>query len=261
MISISRVLAMAAHNFITLDDGLSVMSNHARELGYDAVILFLDELVLWLSTHAANMDFVQREGQKLAKLVEAQSPDRPAPIVSLVARQRDLRDLVGKNAAGAAGMNFHDILGHWEGRFDVITFEDRNLPQIVEKRLLAPKNDAAKARIDDAFDRTARVREEVMKTLLTREGDRGMFRQVYPFSPALVQALIALSNVLQRERSAIKGMLQLLVDHRETMKLGDVVPVGDLFDIIAHGEEAFNEEMRKQFDNAWRLYREKLTPF
>ncbi|MCP4691719.1 MAG: phage resistance protein, partial [Desulfobacterales bacterium] len=36
---------------------------------------------------------------------------------------------------------------------------------------------------------------------------------------------------------------------------------GDLFDIIAHGEEAFNEEMRKQFDNAWRLYREKLTPF
>jgi hypothetical protein len=30
-----------------------------------------------------------------------------------------------------------------------------------------------------------------------------MFRQVYPFSPALVQTLVAISSLLQRERTAL----------------------------------------------------------
>ena len=255
-----EVSKSSGEGFINLDDGLSVMSKHAKRLGYDVIILFLDELILWLASHSADLGFVQLEGQKLAKLVEAQTPDRPVPIVSLVARQRDLRDLVGKEVAGAAAMNFSDILGHWEGRFDTITLEDRNLPKIAEKRILVPMNDAARGQIDAAFEQTAKVREEVMHTLLTSEGDRQMFRQVYPFSPALIQTLIAVSSVLQRERTALKVMLQLLVGQRNTIKLGDVVPVGDLFDVIAHGEEAFSEEMRIQFDNAKRLYHQKLLP-
>ena len=250
----------SGEGFVNIDDGLSVISKHASKLGYDAVILFLDELILWLASHSADLNFVQLEGQKLAKLVESQTPDRPVPIVSFVARQRDLRDLVGKEVSGAAALNFGDILGHWEGRFHTITLEDRNLPKIVEKRLLKPKSNGAMEMIDAAFEQTAKAREEVMKTLLTSEGDRAMFRQVYPFSPALAQTLVAVSSVLQRERTALKAMVQLLVDHRETLKLGDVVPVGDLFDIIAHGEEVFSEEMRIHFENAKRLYHQKLLP-
>lgn len=53
----------------------------------------LDELVLWLASHAADLAFVNREGQKLAKLVEAQFAGRPIPLISFVARQRDMRDL------------------------------------------------------------------------------------------------------------------------------------------------------------------------
>ena len=87
-----------------------------------------------------------------------------------------------------------------------------------------------------------------------------MFRKVYPFSPALVQTLIAVSSVLQRERTALKVMMQLLVDHRDTLKVGDIVPVGDLFDVIAHGDEAFSQEMAIHFDNAKRLYHQKLLP-
>ena len=246
--------------YINLDEGLSVISRHARELGYDALILFLDELILWLASHSADINFVQLEGQKLAKLVEAQSADRPAPVVSFVARQRDLRDLVGKDMSGAAALNFNDILGHWEGRFDTVTLEDRNLPKIAQKRILAPKDETARTEIDAAFERATRVREEVLHTLLTREGDRAMFRRVYPFSPALVQTLIAVSSLLQRERTALRVMLQLLVNQRDSLQLGDMVPVGDLFDIIAHGDDAFSEEMRLQFDNAKRLYHEKILP-
>lgn len=35
--------------YVDLDTGLAAISSHARGLGYDAVVLFLDELVLWLA--------------------------------------------------------------------------------------------------------------------------------------------------------------------------------------------------------------------
>ena len=99
-----------------------------------------------------------------------------------------------------------------------------------------------------------------MQTLLTHDGDREMFRKVYPFSPALVQTLVAVSSVLQRERTALKIMLQLLVEQRDTLKVGDLIPCGDLWDMVAHGEEAFSDVMRVHFENAKRLYHDKLRP-
>ncbi|WP_291980612.1 hypothetical protein [Luteitalea sp.] len=246
--------------YVSLDIGLAAISRHAKDLGYDAVVLFLDELILWLASHAAEPAFVSREGQKLAQLVEAQHADRPIPIVSFVARQRDLRELVGQHVTGSQDLAFADVLNWWEARFHTITLEDRNLPAIAERRVLKPKSEAARQQMDEAFRQTTAVRQEVMDTLLTSTADRQMFRQVYPFSPALVQALVAVSSVLQRERTALKVMLQLLVDHRETLQLGDLVPVGDLFDVIAEGDEAFSEAMRVHFDNANRLYIRKLLP-
>ncbi|HQU43322.1 MAG: phage resistance protein, partial [Burkholderiales bacterium 21-58-4] len=152
--------------FISLDKGLSVISRHASSLGYDAVILFLDELVLWLASHAADLKFVHQEGQKLAKLVEAQTPDRPIPVISFVARQRDLRELIGDAVPGADRLNFGDALKHWEGRFHKITLEDRNLPAIAEKRVLKCKSEAARAELDAAFEQTRKIREAVMNVLL-----------------------------------------------------------------------------------------------
>ena len=130
--------------FLSLDKGLSVISRHAKELGYDALILFLDELILWLASHAADLGFVHRRGRSWPSWSSAQTPDRPVPIVSFVARQRDLRDLVGENVTGAEQLNFADALRHWEGRFHTITLEDRNLPVIAEKRVLRPKDEACR---------------------------------------------------------------------------------------------------------------------
>jgi hypothetical protein len=257
----ARTLA-AGHSaaFVPLDEGLAVMSRHAQALGYDAVILFLDELILWLASQAADVAFVNREGQKIAKLVEAMTAERPIPLVSFIARQRDLRELVGEHLPGAEQLGFADVLTWWEARFDTITLEDRNLPTIMQKRLLCPKSTRAARQLQEAFDKTARVREEVMSILLTRSGDRDMFRQVYPFSPALVQTLVALSSLLQRERTALKLLLQLLVSQRHSLELGDLVPVGDLFEVIAEGDEPFTQAMRLNFDHARRLYRHKLLP-
>ncbi len=255
-----RVSGGSDERFVDLDEGLAVMAQHAQALGYDSLILFLDELILWLASHAADSAFVSREGQKVAKLVESARAGRALPIVSFIARQRDLRELVGEHLPGAEQLGFADVLNWWEARFDRITLEDRNLPAIVERRVLRPKDAAARAQLDEAFERTARVRAEVLATLLTRDGDRAMFRQLYPFTPALVQALIAVSSLLQRERTALKIMLQLLVEQGRRLQLGDVIPVGDLFDVIARGDEPFTQAMRVRFDDARKLYRTKLRP-
>src|SRR5262249_54828968 len=159
---------------------------HAKGLGYDVVILFLDELILWLASHAADVPFLHREGQKLAKLVESQMADRPVPVVSFVARQRDLRELVGETVPGAQQLNFSDALRHWEGRCHVITLEDRNLPAIAEKRVLKPKTEVAKDQIDRAFAATIKMRQQARDVLMTAEASEAEFRKVYPFSPALV---------------------------------------------------------------------------
>ncbi len=254
------VAAARGEAFLDLDRGLVVMSQHARQLGYDAVVLFLDELILWLATRAGDVDFVSNEGSKLSKLVEAQRSERPIPIISFVARQRDLRELIGEHHAGALEVRFLDTLKHWEARFDKVKLEDRNLPVIAERRLLAPVSETARQEINAEFDRVMRQRQPVLDTLLGSDGERDMFRKVYPFSPALVQALIAASSVLQRERTALKLMLTLLVKKRDELRLGSLIPVGDLWDEIATGDQPFSEGMRIQFDNAKKLWNQKLLP-
>jgi hypothetical protein len=245
--------------YIDLDRGLAVMSRHAKSLGYNAVVLFLDELVLWLASHSADQIFLNTEGQKVAKLVEAGDAARPIPIVSFIARQRDLRELIGDSIPGAQQLTFADVLQWWEARFDKITLEDRNLPEIIEGRLLHVKGPAERQQLREAFEKTARVRQEVLDILLTREGDRAMFEKVYPFSPALVQTVIAISSMLQRERTALKLMLQLLVRNRR-LPLGDVIPVGDLFDVIIEGDEPFTQAIKHLFDRARELWMRKFVP-
>lgn len=254
-----RDIASSGSGFVEFDRGLAALSQHARALNYDGLVLFLDELILWLASHAADPEFISREAQKVVKLAEAADANRPVPIVSFVARQRDLRELVGQQFTGSEEMAFHDILRYWEDRFFLITLEDRNLPAIISRRVLAPVSEAAKQQMDRAFA-DATSDPTLVRALLTREADLGMFRQVYPFSPALVQALVAVSSLLQRERTAIKVLLQLLVEQRDTLALGDIVPVGDLFDAVAEGGNAFSEGMRRHFEQAKRLYETKLQP-
>lgn len=247
-------------DYAPLDEGLVALSLHAKELGYDGVILFLDELVLWLMSRAADQQFVNRESPKLAALVEGRIAHAKIPIVSFIARQRDLREALGENLTGANQQNASTVIHWWEDRFHLIVLEDRNLPVIAQERLLKPLTPEAKLAIDAAFDKTAANRKEVMEVLLTTGGTREQFRDLYPFSPALIQVLVAVSSALQRERTALRILLLILCTYRERLELGQVVPVGDLWDIIAAGEEVFSPSMRKAMDDAKRLWRDNLTP-
>jgi len=75
-----------------------------------------------------------------------------------------------------------------------------------------------------------------------------------------VKTLVGVSNALQRERTALKIMVQLLVEQRNTWRLGVIVPVGDLFVVMLEGHDAFSADMRDDFENARKLWEQKLKP-
>lgn len=255
---LEKLAGQSGSEFVDMDDGLSIMSAHAQQLGYDAIILFLDELILWLATLMGDPHRVKQEAAKVAKLVEAGDQPRPVPLISLVARQRDLRELVGEDLPGAEKHNFADILNWFEGRFSTITLEDRNLPQIAERRLLRPLDEEAAAKKLRAFKDAAAGAD--MNVLLGDKGSMDLFQQVYPFSPALVDTLIAVSSALQRERTALKVMAIMLANRRSDLQAGQFIPLGDLFDVIADGDDPLSPEMRSALQDAKQLYASRLEP-
>ncbi len=252
--------AASGLGYVEFEKGLNAISQHAKSLGYDGMVLLLDELILWFASRMQDQNFVQAEGQKIAKLVEASDADRPTPIASLIARQRDLRDFLGDGVPGADQLNFGDSLQWWEGRFDEIRLADTNLRAIVEKRLLRPKDAGAKGQLDAAFDTMASKAGNALDTLMTSDADRKAFRSVYPFSPAMIDTLVAVSAYLQRERTALRLLAQLLADKGSELEVGDLVPIGDLYDVIREGEEPFSDQLKRHFQSARTLCAHKLRP-
>ena len=247
--------------FVDLDTGLGVISRHAKSLGFDAIVLYLDELVLWLAGNSSDLPFVGREVQKMVKLKEAQDADRAIPIVSFIARQRDLSQFLGEQAQGAVRTELSRNLSHHDGRFETVTLADSNLPAIVAHRVVRPKDEASAQRLADDFAKTWRAAGQAQSVLIGSEGDEADFKKVYPFSPALVEALVALSDCLQRERTAIRILMELLVNHLPDLELGRVVPVGDAFDALAEAEDPIDDPvMKARFDRARDLYRESFLP-
>ncbi len=258
----ATVLTSARQNaeLVSLDEGLSIMSRHARSLGYDAVILFLDELILWLASRAGSVDFVTREAPKLVNLVEAGAGERPVPIVSFVARQRDLRTVLGEQALGSEVKNFEDAA---ELLRRALRPDPTRRPQPEHHcpEAATRSEGCGRARADGPGVRIRQeMKDSIKDVLLTQEGDLEQFRQVYPFSLALVEDAGGRIRALQRERTALKIMVQLLVEQRNTLRLGEIVPVGDLFGVMLEGHDAFSSEMRQHFENARKLWEQKLKP-
>jgi len=256
--------------FVDLDTGLAAIAEHAKSLGYDAVVLFLDELVLWLAFGVQDREFFRRESQKLTKLVEGGTGPRAIPLVSFVARQMDLRRWFADSGASGAEQEALDrAFRHQEGRFRTIELGDDNLPYVAHRRLLRRRADNPQAELvlRDAFTRINRspaIWDVLLDGINTDDRHRGAdeeaFRLTYPFSPALVSTLRDLASVMQRERTALKVMQQMLVERRDTLTVDDVIPVGDSFDYIVSGSQPLDAQAAALFKSAVALYRDKLRP-
>ena len=259
----------AQAGYLDIDAGLNAIATHAATvLGYDAVVLFVDELVLWLAFGVQDRTFFRREAQKLTKLVESTTGARAIPLVSVVARQMDLRRwFADAGASGAEQEMLDQAFRHQQGRFTTIELGDDNLAAVAHVRLLHPRDDHARARLSEAFaglDRRREVWDVLLDGVNTDERHRGSdekaFRLTYPFSPALVSTLRSLSGVMQRERTALKVMQRMLVERRDELTVDDVIPVGDAFDLLVTGSEPLDSQVAALFRSATTLYREKLRP-
>ncbi|MCB0950112.1 MAG: phage resistance protein, partial [Mycobacterium sp.] len=255
-------------DYVDLDRGLVVISEHAQSLGYDAVVLFLDELVLWLAFSVRDTEFFARESQKITKLVESSGRQRAIPLISLISRQMDLRKWFADAGASGAEQDALDrAFQYQQGRFREIELGDDNLAEVAHARLLNPKDEAAQEILNKAFadlTRSPEVWEVLRDSLNADEKHRGAseaeFRLTYPFSPVLMSTLRNLSTVMQRERTALKVMQRMLVDRRDTLTVDDLIPVGDAFDYIVEGSEPIDNHAKNMFDAARDLYHNRLLP-
>ena len=189
--------------------------------------------------------FFGTETQKLTKLVEGGRARR---------RSRWCRSSPGRWTCGAGSPTPGRAAPSrrpWSSRSTTrragsrsIRLGDDNLAYVANQRLLAPAGTPTRPReIDEAFrrlDRRAASWDVLLDGVNTddqhRGADEAQFRLTYPFSPgAGVDAAVA-GRVMQRERTALKVMQQMLVDRRDTLTIDDVIPVGDAFDYLVTGQ-------------------------
>jgi hypothetical protein len=245
--------------YVDIDSGLEAISRHAKGLGYTGLILFLDELILWLMGRMADPAFVSEESSKISKLVEGSDDNRPVPIISIIARQRDLRELIGTDVPGLDRMGFIDNLKFQSGRFSNIRLDDSNLPRVAHERLLKPTSDDGAAALQHAFGSLA-LTDDQRDALRGASGSDDEFALTYPFSPAFLTVVVDVAGALQRTRTGLRVLLDLLVENRETIEVGQLVPLGDLFDVLATSDEPLSDAMKDTFDSALTLYRTALRP-
>ncbi|OLL18356.1 MULTISPECIES: DUF6079 family protein [unclassified Rhodococcus (in: high G+C Gram-positive bacteria)] len=257
-------------DWLSLEDGIAVIADHAKSLGYDGVVLMLDELVLWLTFLITERERFNAEVQKITKLVETSRGRLAVPVVSFVARQHNLAQWIASGPdAGAIQQAVERAFAHQEGRFGLVTLGDENLPYIAHKRLLQPRDADAKAALDAAFtrlDRSPQVWDVLLDGVNTDDRHRGSdadaFKLTYPFSPALIATLRELSGQMQRERTALKVMQQMLEDNADRLTIDNVIPVGEAFDYIIDSANAtpINDAAVHTFKTARSLWTDKLRP-
>lgn len=249
--------------WLSMKDGLRALAAHAKVLGYQGLVFLIDEVVLWLGQHLGDQNWVQGEIEKVVQLGENAAAGLPIPITSFLARQRALSDFLGGHIAGAQRAAQTQLFQYWEDRFSKITLKAADLPKIVKQRLLRPVSTDAASTLASAV---AEVKRDYAAWgyLLSDEAnsDEKAFGNVYPFSPALVDTMVALSSLMQRERTALKLMAELLSDGRDALVTRDVIPVGDLYaPVVLGGSQPLTEEMKQHFAISARFYRTKMLPY
>ena len=204
-------------------EGLQRMMRHAQNEGFGGVVFLVDELLLWLSEKRA--DEFKRAINQLNTRVDHADGRRALPMCVFVARQRNIKEFFPELAHED---ELHQHLDHHAKRFNVTTLQDVELRHICKERVLRPRQAAAVAQ---AVEEATSKHRKLLPTLL-QSADESYLRDVYPFHPALIEMLIDVSALMQRERTALKLLYELLVVHYPQLPLGKFLPVGSAFEAI-----------------------------
>ncbi|MDO9018002.1 MAG: hypothetical protein Q8S73_40050 [Deltaproteobacteria bacterium] len=234
-------------------EGLQRLAAHAKAQGYGAVVLLVDEFLLWLSEKSGEQ--FKRAINQLNVIVDHNDGRRALPLFVFVARQRNLKeffpDMVGED-------QLHQHLDHHSKRFETTTLQDVELRHICKERVLRRRLPEEVQRVVDAL---AIQHHKLLPTLL-QNADVEYLRDVYPFHPALIETLIDISSLMQRERTALRLLYELLVVHYPSLPLGQFLPVGAAFEAIfpEAGVEGSKrvEDLRAVHALYWQRFRPAL---
>lgn len=203
-------------------EGLRRLASHVRAQGYGGLVLLVDEFLLWLAEHTGDA-FVAAIND-MNTIVDF-AGRREVPVIVVFARQKNIKeffpDLTDQD-------RIQDRVDHHAKRFEVTRLQDVELRYIVKGRVLREKRDPEA--ISAAL---ARVRKDYKRALDQLVGDEGVevLEDVFPFHPALIDVLVDVSNLMQRERSALRLLYELLAANRD-MPLESLLPVGRVFEHV-----------------------------
>ncbi len=231
-------------------EGLRRLATHLKQQGFDGLVLMLDEMLLWLSGKDDH-DFKAAINQ-LNVMVDFSGGPRDIPLAVLMARQRRFSDFFPDMSDNE---ELHEHLDHHRERFELITLEDVELRHIVRERVLKVKDPDKLAPVLDAL--TER-HSKLLPTIL-QSGDEDYLRDVYPYHPALIEMLIDVSSLLQRDRTALRLLYQLLIASRD-LPLGELVPVGSAFDFIFPTDNFIGYRRVTTLQAINNLYHQRIGP-
>ncbi|WP_437960326.1 DUF6079 family protein [Sorangium sp. So ce119] len=206
-------------------DGLRRLAEHVKALGYGGLVLLVDEFLLWLR-EKSGPDF-ERAINQLNVIVDHADGARAVPLFVFVARQRNIEEFFPDMVEER---QLHEHLGHHAKRFEVTNLEDVELRHVCRGRVLRRRPEHA-GDVQRVVDALARDHEKVLPAIL-HGAEIGYLRDVYPFHPALIEMLIDVSSLMQRDRTALRLLYELLLLHHPELPLGKLLPVGCAFDAI-----------------------------
>lgn len=235
-------------------NGLQRLTAHVKAQGFGGLVFLVDEVMLWLG-EKTEPEF-KRAINQLNTMVDHATGRRAVPLFVFVARQRKLREFFPDWASDDA---MEEHLAHHSKRFDQTTLQDVELRHICRQRVLKrlPANESEIAKVVDSL---AEQHKKALPALL-QSADIDYLKDVYPFHPALIEMLIDISSLMQRERTALRLLYELLVVHYPDLPLGQFLPVGSAFEAIFPPQET--PQGRKKLDDLQsihRLYYERFRP-
>ena len=207
------------------NEGIKKLCEHVKAQGYGGVVFLVDEFLLWLR-EKSGPEF-ERAINQLTVMVDHAGGARAIPLFVFVARQRNIQeffpDLVEER-------QLHEHLSHHLKRFEETNLEDVELRHVCKGRVLKRRKEH-EADVKRVVDALAKDHEKVLPAILGG-ADIGYLKDVYPFHPALIEMLIDVSSLMQRDRTALRLLYELLVLHYPDLELGKLLPVGCAFDAI-----------------------------
>lgn len=232
-------------------EGLQRLTRHVQAAGYGGLVLILDEMLLWLS--ATQPHQFKEAINQLTVIVDHTDGARALPISVFVARQRRFSEFFPDMADDE---QLQDHLDFQSGRFKgTTTLEDVELRHIVKDRVLRQRQPQAIAAAVD----TLLGENPALRRAIQQDADAAYLRDVYPFHPALIEALIDISSLLQRDRTALRLLSELLVDNAR-LPLGQVLPVGAAFHHVFPRDGFLGHHRVDQLRAIQDLYYQRFQP-